>query len=376
MKILLIDDEALRGWKEVIEKVLFKGNKIDCALNYIEASELLIENSYDLIFLDLRFGESDHKEKNIETFGGYKVLNELIRSEFANPNFSTPVLLFTATNKAWNIFEMLECGADNFYIKEHPNTSHDIEFSKNNYNRLLKNTKSLIELGIKKKEVWNKIQNISKLTFTKINNSNIKKRVNDKLKIGYGILFRPTSRLEKKELLFSNEIIAYIIFWSILEEIVKDNFKDNWIKSGDKEGEMVNNLWVLNNGTPFIEDFRTINLGKNEGVIRVGIKYDKSRKYYKADSVDIECDNPEVKFYSGKINLSQQVFAVLLLEKGWVPLKVKNQFSNLNEYRNKIDFIHSSITAIFNHDLNNPINYDNAYDKCLEMLQFLEEILE
>src|SRR5688572_30123910 len=136
MKILLIDDEAENGWKEVIEKVLFRSESIDFALNIESAKEKLSASFYDLVILDLRFGETDHTETDIKKYGGYNILTNKIRNSFANINFPTPVLLFTASNKVWNIMEIIEAGCDDYYIKEHPDTAYDLDFSRKNYIRL------------------------------------------------------------------------------------------------------------------------------------------------------------------------------------------------------------------------------------------------
>ena len=131
MRILLIDDEAANGWKEVLEKILFNNEEINVALDISSAKIKLEESKYNLIILDLRFGESDHNTIDITTYGGYRVLKEFIRNDFYNLNYSTPVLLFTASNKVWNIFDMMEVGADDYYIKEHPDFA-DTDFSKKN----------------------------------------------------------------------------------------------------------------------------------------------------------------------------------------------------------------------------------------------------
>src|SRR4051812_20586429 len=123
MKVLLIDDDSEHGWKEVLEKVIFNEDPIDSVSNEIAAIEKLKDVTYDLIVLDLRFGEIDHKNGHVKNYGGYRILTGHIRSSFSSINFSTPVLLFTASNKAWNIIEMIENGIDGFYIKEHPDTA-------------------------------------------------------------------------------------------------------------------------------------------------------------------------------------------------------------------------------------------------------------
>jgi CheY-like chemotaxis protein len=375
MRILLIDDLSQKGWKQILETVLFENNPIDFAEDFQSAKDKLENNIYDLIFLDLRLDENDHNQNDIKQFNGFKIINEIIRKNFNSINFSTPIIIFSATNKIWNIDAMIHYGADNYYIKEHPDYSFDSQYSKENFKRLKKTVSELIDIGIKRREVWLKINNIEKL-LVNISNQNIKKRITEKLRIGYGLLFRKTTAVENDNLIFNNQVISFIAFWSILEEVVKDSFVDNWIKTGKNEGKMKDDKWVLRNRSIFIEDLTTFNLGKNEGYVDVGIKYNPINSCYEVGKVKFEQNNPEIKYYIGKINLSLQVYAVLLLEKNWTPIQTKKKFNNLNDYRNKIDFIHSSVSSIFNEKLSDKDNDIEGYNKCLEILNFLEEILK
>lgn len=377
MKILLIDDEANKGWKEVLERFINNGQLVEIATEYAAAKLILEKEQFDLIFLDIRFGEPDHDSIDIASYGGYKIINELIRKDFSNKNFITPVILFTATNKAWNISAMLEQGADDFYIKEHPDYAEDIFFSKNNYIRLKGNIiPELLSVGKKRKEIWDKIQEIIRLSSINITNTNIKHRIEEKLKISYGILFRNSKEYEKTTLLFNNETISFIVLWSILEEIVKDSFRDNWIKNGTAEGEMNQGNWILKNGTTFIEDLRITNLGQVQGCVRVNIKKNLNLNQYEVITNDIQHNDKEINYYTGKIGLGIQVYGVLLLEKNWTPNQAKNKFEDLNNYRNKIDFIHSSISSIFNEKLSAKQHNAFAYSKCIEMLDFILDFLK
>ncbi len=114
MKILLIDDLADKGWKQVLEKAVTK-TPIEAATNIQEAKEKLKEK-YDLIFLDMRLNETDHTNHKVEEYGGFKLLQE-IRGDFRNVNFPTPIILITASNKIWNIDKFKEYGVDFYYTK-------------------------------------------------------------------------------------------------------------------------------------------------------------------------------------------------------------------------------------------------------------------
>jgi len=369
-KILLIDDEANKGWEAILKHLLFENDQVDSTTNITKAKDLIAENVYDLIFLDLRFGEKDHQTNRLEDFDGFKLLQK-IKNEFLSKNFSTPIILFTASNKAWYINAMLDAGCDDFYIKEHPDTAYDEKFTKDNTKRLKSSVTGLLLENKNRKEIHNIIKSIIEKSENEIVTKNIKQRVSDKLKIGYGTLFRKLNSLEKNQLVFNNQEMAFIVFWSILEELSKDFFKDNWIKSGKFEGMMTGNNWTFRNNIQFIEDKTKLDSG---GVLKSAIQWSPSKKTYVKSDLQIDSSDKNYGFYSGKINLSLQIYAVMLLYKNWDADVAKKVFSELNNYRNKIDFIHSSTSSIFEKSLTSK-NNNQGFIYNLRMLNFIEDLL-
>lgn len=126
-KLLLVDDQD-DIWKDVIER-LFP----NCDITVIGKSSGIIEteetnflsseaydnnilsSNYDVILLDLRLGGD--KEENIvngDLCSGMKILNQIIEK---NPG--QQVIMFTSSNKAWNLKKALS-KASGYYIKESP----------------------------------------------------------------------------------------------------------------------------------------------------------------------------------------------------------------------------------------------------------------
>jgi len=53
-----------------------------------------------------------------------------------------------------------------------------------------------------------------------------------------------------------------------------------------------------------------------------------------------------------------------------------NLFDGLNKYRNEIDFIHSSVSSVFTSSLSSNQDNSNAFDKCIEILDFINILLK
>lgn len=121
---LLIDDEADKGWSFALSHYLKSAKQFDVISekiqNYEDISDVSrakIENGdYDIVFLDLRLNGPD-EETIIEPdkFSGMKVLHKI-----KEINRGTQVIMFTASNKAWNLKALLDAGADGYYIKQSP----------------------------------------------------------------------------------------------------------------------------------------------------------------------------------------------------------------------------------------------------------------
>jgi len=365
MNYLLIDDLSLEGWKDILEKALIKDSgKLDFALDHDSAVNKL-NHKYDIIFLDVRLGEKDHYINDIEEYTGYKILKE-IKKSFDSKNFSTPIILMTATNKIWNIDAFREYGTDSFFIKEHPDFIFNKETSRKNFEKLQSDFLRLIKISKKRNEVWSLcnsiINGLNKHMYFKdqdIRYQNVTHRIIDKLKLGYSVLFKNQTKLEKDILLTNNESLAFIIFWSILEEITKgfSDINETWDSTYKRK---IN--WKFRNKEYFIEYQTKTNDFK--------INYNSISKKQNNSSEDY-------KYFNGIINLSEQVYALIY---AYVPNaieidKFKTQFQQINGFRNKEDYIHSSVNSIFSKNLITETKKDKTYNMNIEILKFINNIL-
>lgn len=363
MKILLIDDLADKGWKSILELAVTKEREsIETATSQEEAY-LKLNDKYDLIFLDMRLSEEDHKVKNVEEYSGFKLLKS-IKKEFTSINFSTPIILFTASTKIWNIDKFKEYGVDSFYIKEHPDHIFSNDFSKENLKNLQTDFLNLIKASDKRYNIWEKcneiIDCIESHKYFKTTDKrliNVKQRIIDKLKLGYGQLFSKQSFIEKKTFEYDKESVSFIIFFSILEEISKGytDINNTW----DGRYKRSTN-WKFKNGDYFIEYI-------NNEICKVNFnKYD--------ELVDFETS--EYKYFNNNtINLSDQIYSLIYAYTKDKHSNLIKSFNDLNYFRNRSDYTHSDVQIIFNEYLTTDIKSEESYQKNLEMINFLINLL-
>lgn len=144
--ILLIDDEADKGWAKTLSLVMPharfdpKDDVIaESVLDFDELSDGAKEKidfcKYDLILLDLRLGGiREDYVVNPEEMSGYKVLQHIKQQ-----NRGTQVIMLTASNKAWNLKALMngELGADGYFVKESPEYEFSDELSAANLRSLV-----------------------------------------------------------------------------------------------------------------------------------------------------------------------------------------------------------------------------------------------
>lgn len=144
--ILIIDDEADKGWTKVVERLfpdsLFNPRE-DVIFERVHSYEELSDSArrkiqcgdYDLFLLDLRMGGvSEDRIVEPSEFSGFRILKRI--KEF---NKGNQVIMLTASNKAWNLKALIDPseGASGYFVKESPEYEFTDEFSSANIRSFL-----------------------------------------------------------------------------------------------------------------------------------------------------------------------------------------------------------------------------------------------
>ena len=227
-RILLIDDEADKGWEYVLKKLIIT-NEGDFTVIAHKAKDFNdfskeeredIENGgYDLIFLDLRMNGSE--EENVykpEDFSGMKILKQIKKIQKG-----VQVIMFTASNKAWNLKALLDEGADGYYIKESPEYKFSLGFSLANYDALRKNISDCLKMSYLR-DIDNQIKIIKKdFNKTHGDTTNLKNSIIRQLELSFELLY--DGRFE----------YAFITLYQIIE-LVNNHYLDR---------DNNNNVWYI-----------------------------------------------------------------------------------------------------------------------------------
>ncbi len=152
-KVLYIDDEAEKGWSEIFCKIFEDENKIyfrhlDDDFNEKSQEEIIaisiktiLEGDIDLVILDFRLHKDDFGDVKINEITGHKILKKI-----KEHNKGIQVIIFSATNKIWNLQALQTAGADGFILKESPENSIDPEFTKHSILKLVETIENRLKM--------------------------------------------------------------------------------------------------------------------------------------------------------------------------------------------------------------------------------------
>ena len=135
-KVLLIDDEVERGWYVIFAYLLGSLNGIhtdylgDNFKNLTQdeiidkSMQKITGDDFDVVVLDFRLIQNDYINSNPDTVTSIRLLKKI-----KNFNPGIQVIIFSATNKVWNLQALQNAGADGFIIKEAHINSYDSGFT-------------------------------------------------------------------------------------------------------------------------------------------------------------------------------------------------------------------------------------------------------
>ncbi len=216
-KILLIDDEADKGWDDVLRKMLpnsefktIQEQVPDYESLSDDAKKTIESGKYDLIFLDLRMnGVAEEDTLSPNDFSGLKILKAI-----KEQNKGNQVIMFTASNKAWNMKALLEAGADGYYIKESPEFAFPYSYSESNAHELCTSISQCLENGYLR-NVYSKVKKIKELIQNSQCFANRTDEIIGSIDIAYDLLAKSNAKQEYKA-------YSYLQLFLVIEEFVKN----------------------------------------------------------------------------------------------------------------------------------------------------------
>jgi CheY-like chemotaxis protein len=365
LNILIIDDELDKGWGEAFD-LIFNTNTSEVKINYItprqddniegikgKLEELLRSTDFDLVICDLRLLPQDQShgvaedQHRVSELTGAKLISEI--KEF-NPTI--PVLALTASNKAWT-FRILEhdLGVDGYWIKESPESGASQDFSKNNTEVLLQTIQNLILHKRSYKFIWELIMEVratlsdtNKVNDFVVNLSNARetqqaevrlKAIENLLLRAYAVIYRNPMPFLERNFGFSPFEQSFIYLWGCLTELA-------WLR-----------VKLYRDKDCFLQfsDKRKVIFTKFDADLVGSFKQNKFNLFNKnivpKEFLNLKnVPNPWLVFTKPTDTWFISLILYQLDDKSYY-----NEFKNLREKRNNIDFIHGDSVTVSNKNL-------------------------
>jgi|GEM_PF-5838806 len=249
-KYLFIDDNYDKGWFQVFNAILGQAdselgleaytdvlkfeNQTEDSNTFQEIIGQINQNNYQGILLDLRLTNADNNlsrlNTDIDEFTGGRLLKK-IKDSFPH----IPVIMTTASNKAWNMEQLLDEGADGYFIKQGPDSLPNENMARENYDSFVK----LIKESQKK---YNRLQpflqyikdieqqatlieerqvSITQTDGTQVSQTTkVEERIIERLNMFFGLLKRSFEDSSyNKRFHYSDYKLAFMTLWSCLNDI-------------------------------------------------------------------------------------------------------------------------------------------------------------
>jgi len=223
---VLIDDYADKGWAEVIKHILQSHisqhkTKLDILKSFEDASNYQRFEEQDIIFLDLRL--SPQEDKIFESMSNAELSGVKILKKIKTINQGIQVIIFTASNKAWNMKRLLDEGADAYFIKESPEYIIKDKVSEENYKNLKESIKGCFDNGYLK-EIYKDIQELKQKLDKLPNLTDFTNEIKNQLDIAYSLL----SVAKLKEQFAYAFVSLYLIIETVNNQFVFKNSDKTW----------------------------------------------------------------------------------------------------------------------------------------------------
>ncbi len=351
-KILLIDDDAQKGWYDVLNKIFGNTTSVFQCITTKEQAETKIANSdfvseTDIVLLDVRLTDEDRKNNTkVTEFSGYKLLKKIKAK-----NKGIQVIIFTASNKAWNMKHLVEAGADGYYIKESPDFQYEENYAQENFNAFQEEIERAVEKADFLKWFWKNTQDL--ISHTNIEYANITDSNNTpnyaqgfinsiklSLDYAYDTIANYHSQTETQKYLN----YAFVGYCNLIEYVLNQLFKqeifsavlnkyDYKLKATSSTGET--NIIIAK-----IVDYDTQleyrNVNYNSPITITSMPF-----YYKSSSNINLTDSDFARYYNNLPNLQHTFAALILLRYQGFNKTYVQEYEFLKRKRN--DFMHENL---------------------------------
>ena len=215
-KILFIDDEIEKGWGVIFKKIcsnktleVFGSEFKDWPTEKIISESFEKAKNCNIVILDLRLSDEDFDQVDITKITGYQILKKI-----KGHNAGIQVIIFSASNKTWNLQALQAEKADGFIIKESPENSVDKKFTSQSISSIYKSIDICLDYAFVR-NFYDKFLILKENLEKRKKDKNLPKEFVDEylkwLEFGINNIIKYKSN--------DGNVLSFIMFFSVLENI-------------------------------------------------------------------------------------------------------------------------------------------------------------
>jgi hypothetical protein len=211
--------------------------------------------------------------------------------------------MVTASNKAWNMQQLLDVGADGYFIKEDPESNPSEEVSKSSYEAFKELIKKCQDKYNQLKPFWKYIKEIEErgTLIEEKSDSNgttkVNERIKERLKMFFGLLKRTFEDSEyNKQFHYSDIKLAFMTLWSCLNDIQYIYYEKQPDNSFKIKANLIHRLSIPNNPN----DYHFLTFLDSNNKLKTRIKEDKENETFVFNMNNSENGN-RIKNFIGQL---------------------------------------------------------------------------
>ena len=169
LRIGLVDDNASNGWQPALEGVFADtpdAGSVEAPHSADDFHDLdalagdIAQRGWNIVCVDLRLIEADAEltSRRADKLSGSRLVRAIKQR---NP--SLPVIVFTASNKAWTVQELREAGADGYWVKESPEYGTDPVYTVQNAAALLQTLREVVQRYEGAQPLWDLVDQVQSI---------------------------------------------------------------------------------------------------------------------------------------------------------------------------------------------------------------------
>jgi CheY-like chemotaxis protein len=218
--IMIVEDQLVDGWEEAYEFVF--GRRLKPKLLMVENEQAAKDNfdeTVGLVLLDVRLAKDRDNEcqnetgQNVSELSGVRLAHWLKDQQPA-----VPIIAATASNKSWTLQSLLKTGISNYWVKDSPESSTDLDHGAYNLLDLYEKLYATVKWSIQTRRWIESIYGIAETVFQ--HDTPVGTRLKNKSRSVHALLHQSPSPFADELSKGLQQNMAFLVLFSCMNDLI------------------------------------------------------------------------------------------------------------------------------------------------------------